>query len=66
MEVYLAIYLSRGPAAKSSVLLLWHIFVSFMENKSGKNVCGVLVSFHEVIKLQSFEFSVIDVIPANT
>ena len=37
-----------------------------MEKKPFKNVCEVLVSFHEVMKLQSFEFSVNDVIPANT
>ena len=28
-------------------------------------VCGVLVRFHEIMKLQSFEFSVIDVMPTN-
>ena len=27
--------------------------------------CGVLIRFHEVVKLQSFEFSVSDVIPEN-
>ena len=27
--------------------------------------CGVLIRFHKVVKLQSFEFSVSDVIPEN-
>ena len=65
-EVYLAIYLSRVPEAKTLILLLWHIFVSFMKKKPCKNICGVLVSFHEFLKSQSFEFSVNDVIPTNT
>ena len=36
-----------------------------MEKESCTKICGVLVRFHEIIKLQSFEFSVSDVIPAN-
>ena len=31
-----------------------------------KEPCCVLVSFYEVMKLQSFEFDIYDVIPANT
>ena len=50
---------------KSSSLSLWHIFVSFMEKESYTKFCNVLVRFNKVIKLQSFEFSVSDVIPAN-
>ena len=36
-----------------------------MEKDPCTNFCGVLVRFHEVIKLQSSEFSVSDVIPTN-
>ena len=46
-------------------MLLWHIFVSFIEKKPCTNFCGVLIRFHEVKELQSLEFSVSDVIPAN-
>ena len=42
-----------------------YAFVNFMEKESCTKFCGVLAGFHEVIKLQSFEFSVSDVIPAN-
>ena len=28
-------------------------------------LCGVLISFQEIMKLQSFEFGVSDIIPAN-
>ena len=47
-------------------LLLLHVFVSFMEKEPRTNICGVFVSFHEVMKLQSFEFGMSDVIAANT
>ena len=36
-----------------------------MEKEPGTKFCSLLVRFQEVIKLQSFEFSVSEVIPAN-
>ena len=36
-----------------------------MEKEPCRMFCGVLVRFHEVIKLQSFEFSVSDAKLAN-
>ena len=36
-----------------------------MVNEPCTKFCGVLISFNEVIKLQSFEFDASDVIPAN-
>ena len=36
-----------------------------MEKEPCTKFCGVLVRFHELIKLQSFEFSVSDIIPTN-
>ena len=36
-----------------------------MENAPCKNFCGVLISFNEVLKLQSFEFDASDIKPAN-
>ena len=36
-----------------------------MDEEPCTNFCGVLTRFHEVIKMQSFEFSVSDVIPTN-
>ena len=36
-----------------------------MEEKTCAKFGGVLITFHEVVKLQSFEFGVSDVIPAN-
>ena len=40
-------------------------FCQFYGERALHKVCSVLVRFNEVIKLQSFEFSVSDVIPAN-
>ena len=37
-----------------------------MEKEPCTNFCGVLVSFHEVMKLRSFEFAVSNVISENT
>ena len=42
-----------------------YAFVNFIEKESCTKFCGILVRFHEIIKLQSFEFSLSDVIPAN-
>ena len=36
-----------------------------MEKELCTKFCGVFISSHEVLKLQSFESSVCDVIPAN-
>ena len=36
-----------------------------MEKEPCKKFCSVLIRFHEAKKLQSFEFNVSDVIPAN-
>ena len=36
-----------------------------MQEKTCTKCCGVLISFHEVMKLQSLEFGLSDVIPAN-
>ena len=48
-----------------SLRLPFDAFVNFMEKKSCTKFCGVLVRFHEIIELQSFEFSVSDVISTN-
>ena len=37
-------------------------FVSYLEKEPCTKLCGVLISFHEVMKLQSFEFNVSDFI----
>ena len=42
-----------------------YFFVHFIKREPCTNFCGVLISFHEFMKLQSFEFGVTDVIPAN-
>ena len=36
-----------------------------MEKEPCTKFCGNLISFHEVIRLQSFEFDVSDITPAN-
>ena len=46
-------------------LLLWHIFVNFMEKGSCTKLWAVLISFQEVMKWKSFEFDVSDVINVN-
>ena len=50
---------------ENSPLFLWHNFNDFMENKPCTKFCGVLISSHEVMKLQSSESGTSDVIPAN-
>ena len=40
-------------------------FFNVMKENLCTKFCGILISFHEVIKLPSFEFGVNDVIPAN-
>ena len=41
------------------------IFLLILCKKKLVQGCGVLISFHEVMKLQSLEFGLSDVIPAN-
>ena len=41
------------------------IFLLILCKKKLVQCCGVLISFHEVMKLQSLEFGLSDVIPAN-
>ena len=56
----------NGTWGQNSSLFLWHEFNDFMEKEPCTKFCGVLIrSSHEVMKLQSFESGVIDVIPAN-
>ena len=40
-------------------------FVDFVDKEPRTKICGVLIRLHEAIKLQSFEFSGSEVIPAN-
>ena len=42
-----------------SALFLSHIFVNFMEKEPGTKICGVLISFREVMNLQNFKFDVV-------
>ena len=42
-----------------------YIFVNFMEKEPCTRFHGLLVRIHEVIELQSFEFSVSDFVTAN-
>ena len=46
------------PETKTSILFLLHIFNNFMEKESCPKLFHVLISFHEVSKLQSFEFHI--------
>ena len=54
-----------GPEAKTSHLFLWHVFVNFMEKEHCTKFCCALIRFQEVIKLQSFVFTISDATPAN-
>ena len=51
-----------APEAKTSLLFLLCIFVNGMEKEPSTKFCGILVRFHIVIKLHSFELSLSDVI----
>ena len=44
---------------------LCHNFSDFIENEACTKFCGVLISSHEVVKLQSSESGLSDIIPAN-
>ena len=60
-----ALIFFRGPEVKTSPLFFWQVFVNFMEKELCTKFCVVLIRFHEVIKLQSSEFSVSNVKSAN-
>ena len=56
----------KWDRGQNSSLFLWHNFNDFMEKEPCTKLCGVLIhSSHELMKLQSFESDVIDVIPGN-
>ena len=62
------LYNSVGPEAKISTLFLFyilHIIVNFMEKELSTKFYVVLLTFHEVMKLQNFEHNIGDVIPVN-
>ena len=44
--------LLRGSETKTSPIFSWHIFVNLMEKEPCAKFCGVLVRFHELIKLK--------------
>ena len=54
-----------GIEVKASSLFLCQIFVNCIEKECCTKFCGNLIRFHKVIKLQSFAFSVCDVIATN-
>ena len=54
-----------GAEAKKSPLFLCHNFNDFMEKEPCTKFCGVVISSHEVMKLQSSESGVSDIIPPN-
>ena len=41
------------------------MFVISMGKEPFTKFCGIVISFHEVIKIQKFEFNGMDVIPVN-
>ena len=53
------------PDAKNSPLCLRHNFNDLIEKEIGTEFRDVLISSHEVMKLQNFESDVSDVIIAN-
>ena len=55
----------KGPEAKNSPQFLCHNFNDFIEKEPCATFCGVLISSHEVVKLQSSESGVSDAIPSN-
>ena len=56
---------SKEHETKNYSLFLWHNFNEFMEKDRCTKFCGVLISSHEVINLQSSEFVVRDFINVN-
>ena len=56
-------YALKGIGSQKLTLLV--NFNDFMEKEPCSKFCGILISSHEVMKLQSFESGVSDVIPAN-
>ena len=65
--VFELLLLLRGKWGQNvtPVFMAFLFFFNLMEEEFCTKFYGVLISFHEVIKLQSFEFGVTDVIPAN-
>ena len=55
----------RELEVKTSTLFLWHIFVGFMKRELYKTFWCISISFRKLMKLQSFKFSVSDVVPVN-
>ena len=55
----------RRPEAKKLPLFLWYNFNDFMEKARCTKYCDVLISFQEVVNLQSFQSGVSDVKLAN-
>ena len=54
----------NGTWGQNSSQFLWHNFNDFMEKEPCTKFCGVLIhSSHEVMKLQSFESSVVTSYP---
>ena len=47
------------------VNFLWHNINDFMEKELCTKFCGALINSHEIMKLQSFESGVSDVITAD-
>ena len=56
---------SEPPGAKQSPLFLWHNFNDFMEKEPCTKFCSVLISSHEVMKLESFESDMSGIIHTN-
>ena len=56
--------LLKGPWGQNATPVFM-TYLTFMEKKPCIKFCCVLIRFQEVIKLQSFEFSLSDVISAN-
>ena len=55
-----------NPKRNSSFLsFCLHMFVNFTEKKASSQFYRVLINFHEVRKLQSFELNLTDVIPTD-
>ena len=59
------VILKGNLGQKNSTLFLGHNFNDFMEKEPCTAFCPVLTNSHEVVKLQSFEFSIEDIIPVN-
>ena len=54
----------KRPETKNSLLVSWHILLILWRTSLVK-YCGVLIRFHEAMKLKSFEYDLSEVISAN-